>query len=171
MTPDFKALCAETTTEFPKFKIANKQESQFMKSIALVMGKRFMTNYITTIHTTVYVPDGFDRWTEASKCALLRHERVHMRQARKWTFPLYAVLYLLAYLPLGLAYFRARMEWEAYEESLAAFKDYGLDYSSDGRRAWLVEQFTSSAYGWMWPFPKTVTKWFDDAVAKLSKTD
>jgi hypothetical protein len=31
----------------------------------------------------------------------------------------------------------------------------------------VIAQFVSGAYGWMWPFPRAVERWFDDFVASL----
>ncbi len=167
ITPDFAALCAEVKAEFPSFSIAKKSGSWWLSLVGKVLGQQFMTSYVTTIMDTVYVPDDFDTWSDAGKCAILRHERVHMRQAARLTYPVFAFLYMFVFLPLGLAYLRARFEMEAYTESLQAFKDYGMDYSSDARKQWLLTQFVTSAYGWMWPFPGTVGGWFDSAVASL----
>lgn len=167
MTPDFTALQAEVLAEFPSFTLTKKSDSWFMRLLGHVFGQQFMTNYTTTIFYAVHVPDDFDSWDEGAKCAILRHERVHMRQCRSLTPPLFAFLYLLVFLPLGLAYGRAKFEQAAYAESLQAYSDYGIDYKSDARRAWYIQQFTSSAYGYMWPFPKTISKWFDEAVTQV----
>ena len=34
-------------------------------------------------------------------------------------------------------------------------------------RAHILLQFTGPAYGWMWPFPKAVNRWFDEALADV----
>ena len=51
--------------------------------------------------------------SDIARTVLLRHERVHLRQRRRYGFLPFAILYLIPLLPLGLAYFRARFEWEA----------------------------------------------------------
>lgn len=165
MSPNYTALCEEIKAEFPKFSVVKKGNSWVMRFLSHVFGPAFLTNYTTTIVNTVHVPDGWDAWDEATKCAVLRHERVHMRQSRKLTYPVFAFLYLFVFFPLGLSYCRARFEMEAYAESLAAFKDYNVSYTD--KKAWLVGQFTGPAYGYMWPFPKTVSAWFDRAAASL----
>ena len=49
---------------------------------------------------------------------LLRHERVHLRQrARAWATSRWRSSYLVPFFPLFLAWGRARIEWEAYEET------------------------------------------------------
>ena len=31
-----------------------------------------------------------------------------------------------------------------------------------------MKQFTSAAYGWMWPFPRQVERWYDRALAEIA---
>jgi len=166
-TPDLAALQAEVTTEFPNFSIVQKNTSKLMKFIAVFLTAMFMTDFVTTINDTMYVPSIWETWSEQERCVILRHERIHMRQARRLTFPLFGFLYLCVFFPIGLAYFRAKFEMEAYAESLAAMKDYGATYADSGTRDWLLSMFTSNAYGWMWPFPSSINVWFDATVAAL----
>lgn len=162
--------------EFSSFKIRSKGQSLLMKVIAFLLlvltfgtQKKFMTEYVTTIGTTVYVPDDWGLWSEQRRLAVLRHERVHMRQAKKYGRVLFSLLYLLAPLPIGLAWFRARFEWEAYVESMRAVSDVnGTKILDDDKyRRSIIEQFTTGAYGWMWPFPKTVGRWYDKAKQQI----
>jgi hypothetical protein len=80
-----------------------------------------------------------------------------------------AFVYLVPVFPLGLAYGRARLEWEAYVETLRATADhYGIPaVKSEAFRARIVERFTGPDYGWMWPFPGVVGRWYDDAVRAI----
>lgn len=173
---EYTDLFVEIRKEFPSFQIINKSESFFMKLIAFFLllvtfgqQKTFLTSYTTTIGQRVYVPFDWNEWLEPRKIAILRHERVHMRQAKKYTLPVFAFFYLLVPLPIGLAYCRARFEWEAYTESMRVRYQQGgihaiasLEYKNH-----IVSQFTSGAYGWMWPFRKTVERWYDEARAKI----
>ena len=79
------------------------------------------------------------------------------------------LLYLLPFFPLGLAYGRARIEWEAYEETLVATGELRgkAALSSPELRAHIVRQFTGPAYGWMWPFRATVERWYDEALERI----
>lgn len=164
---------AEILREFPAFREVRKADSRLMKAIssflkAVTLGgmSSFMDRYTTTIGTTVYTPEGWDSWDDASRCAILRHERVHMRQAARHGMLLFSVLYLLPLFPLGLAWFRARFEQEAYEESIAASLELRGSHSamSPEFKERMVRQFTGPAYGYMWPFKGSVEKWFDDAL-------
>jgi hypothetical protein len=70
---------------------------------------------------------------------------------------------------VGLAYGRARLEWEAYEETLAATAELcGLDaVRSPSLREHIVRRFTGPDYGWMWPFRSVVERWYDDAIRRI----
>lgn len=159
-------LVADIKKEFPNFKLVPKSESTFMKVLAFLLriigNKTFMESYITTINTTVYTHAGWDASKESSKAAILRHERVHMRQARKYTFPLYAFLYLLFPLPLGLAWFRAKFEMEAYKESMrATYWLGGLPaLQRNTYKEYILSQFLTGVYGWMWPFRHSMEVWY-----------
>jgi len=78
-------------------------------------------------------------------------------------------LYLVPFFPLGLAYGRARLEWEAYAETLRATAELaGLSAArAPALRDQIVGRFTGSAYGWMWPFRRTVERWYDGVIAEL----
>jgi hypothetical protein len=97
---------------------------------------------------------------------------VHLRQRRRYGFALFAFLYLVPFLPLGLAYGRARLEWEAYEETLRATAELcGLSALEDGvLQAEIVRRFVGGDYGWMWPFPRQVERWIEQAIAELKRT-
>jgi hypothetical protein len=118
---------------------------------------------------TLYVPDSWDRLDADDRVILLRHERVHLRQRRRFGSVGMALLYLLPFFPLGLAYGRARLEWEAYCETLRATEERkGRAAARDpALRARIVARFTGPAYGWMWPFRRDVERWYDLLLAEL----
>ena len=167
-TPDLATVKAQITAEFPSFKIVNKSDSTLMKLISCFMVASFMSNFVTTIWNTVYVPSNWATYSVAEQCSLLRHESIHMRQAKSLTFPLFGFLYLCVFFPIGLSYFRAKFEMEAYAETLASYKDYGESYSDPATQAWLTTQFVGPNYGWMWPFKSAIISWFNATVAKLN---
>ena len=63
----------------------------------------YLTNYQTTIGHVVYVTPDWMAISAAQRIVTLRHERVHLRQFRRYTLPGMALLYLLVPLPVGLA--------------------------------------------------------------------
>lgn len=170
------ALLADIQGEFPRFRIIRKSDSLLnkligvsLKVVTLGAQRQYMTHYHTVIADTLYVPTGWEDSSPVRKMVLLRHERVHLRQRRRYGDILMTWLYLFPFLPLGLAYGRARIEWEAYTETLRATADLlGIEAAkSTELRRHIVSQFTSGAYGWMWPFPVIVNKWYDAALRAI----
>ena len=167
---------AEIRSEFPRFRIVRKRDNLLSRVIDVLLRvltfgaqRLFLTHYHTVIGNTLYVPDRWATTPDISRLITLRHERVHLRQRRRYGDIVMTLLYLLPFFPLGLAYGRARIEWEAYIETMRATRDHlGIDeLRSPGLRAHIVKQFTSGAYGWMWPFPKAVNRWYDAALAEI----
>lgn len=173
-----RALLAELRAEFPRFRVVYKRESRLSKLIhwgliVVTLGgqRRFLNGYYTVIGDTLYVPDSWDTLSEVDRAILLRHERVHLRQRRRYGALGMALIYLLPFFPLGLAYGRARLEWEAYEETLRATAELaGLDAARDpALRARIVGRFLGPDYGWMWPFRSTIERWYDAQLGQLSQ--
>jgi hypothetical protein len=103
---------------------------------------------------------------DVDRYILLRHERIHLRQRRRMGDVAMALLYLLPFFPLFLAYGRARIEWEAYEETiLATAEERGLAAAA-ALEPYLVERYVGPDYGWMWPFPKTIRRWFQASLGR-----
>jgi len=162
--------------EFPEFRIVAKADRGLqrlidvaLKLVTLGGQHEYLTRYHTVLGYTLYVPASWNDDTDAQRFVLLRHERVHLRQRRRYGMLGMAVLYLLPIVPLGLALGRARLEWEAYAETLRATAEiHGLAAARDpDMHEYLVRQFTSSAYGWMWPFPSTIRRWIRNVIDEL----
>ena len=164
--------------EFPAFRIVPKHGHWPSRAIDLALrvitfgGQRsYLTRYHTVIGNTLYVPPTWDLLGDLERVILLRHERVHLRQRRRYGALLMTFLYLFPFFPLGLAYGRARIEWEAYEETLRATAELlGWEAAhASGLRSHIVRRFTGPDYGWMWPFERSVQAWYDRALANLSR--
>jgi hypothetical protein len=173
LTDDF---LDEIRAEFPRFRVVPKRGDAFSKAIDVALrvvtlgGMRdYLTHYHTVIANTLYVPEGWDRESDVERVIVLRHERVHLRQSRRYGFVGMAAIYLLPIFPIGLAYGRARIEWEAYTETIRATAELaGLDAAkSPSLRNHIVKQFTSPNYGWMWPFPSQIERWYDAALGEI----
>jgi hypothetical protein len=171
-----EGFLAELSAEFPRFQIIYKRSSvvSHVLHVALMLvtlgGQReFLTGYYTVLGDTLYVPDSWDQLGGADRIILLRHERVHLRQRRRYGFLGMTLLYLLPFFPLGLAYGRARIEWEAYTETLRATAELlGLAAARDPKlRERIVARFIGPAYGWMWPFRAQVERWYRTALAQI----
>jgi hypothetical protein len=164
-------LRSEIEREFPSVAIRKKRESGLQKAIDVFLkivtfgGQRvYLTRYHTVLFGKLWVPDAWDDMTDDDKYILLRHERVHLRQRKRMGDVAMTFVYLVPFFPLFLAYGRARMEWEAYLETIRATVEVkGLE-AAEELRAGIVSRFTGPDYGWMWPFPKTINRWFDEAL-------
>ena len=176
--PRSEALLTAMRAEFPRFLIRPKQGSAFQRAmdVALrVVTFNRMTTYLSQYHTvlfgTLWVPASWDAMGDLDRYVLLRHERVHLRQRRRMGDVAMTFVYLIPFFPVGLAWGRARIEWEAYEETIAATLEvYGLAAARALKPA-IVARFVGPDYGWMWPFPAAVGGWFDAALARLSARD
>ncbi len=176
VTPLSDRFIAEVQTEFPRFRIVQKRDSALSRVIDIVLRiltlgaqRSFMTHYHTVLWDTLYVPDRWASTPDVARLITLHHERVHLRQRRRYGDALMTFLYLVPFFPLGLAYGRAKIEWEAYAETIRVTARYrGHDAARDpALRSHIVAQFTSGSYGWMWPFRKQVERWYDAVLAQL----
>lgn len=142
-----------------------------LKVVTLGVQSRFLTHYHTVLGTTLYVPRSWSRASEVDRMIILRHERVHLQQRKRWGPWVMALLYLVPFFPLGLAYGRARLEWEAYTETLRATAEYlGLEaLRSPCLRTTILNRFTGGDYGWMWPFRSQVERWYERAVREAEQ--
>lgn len=178
MHPRSDAFVEEIRREFPRFAIRPKSESALQKAIdvalkVITLGAQaeYLTRYHTVLGSTLWVPTSWPQSSDEARYVLLRHERVHLRQRRRYTFVPFALLYLIPFFPLGLAYGRARIEWEAYVETLRATAEvHGLEAARDpSLHDEIVKRFTSGAYGWMWPFPRTIRRWIAETLAAIEQ--
>jgi hypothetical protein len=169
----YDRLVEEIHREFPRFRIVLKSESagqraihNFLAVITLGGMRHYLDSYHTTLGQTVYVTPSWDNQSWDRRYVTLRHERVHMRQFRRMTWPAMALLYGLLPLPMGLAYFRAQFEKEAYAESIrAGIEVWGLDAVREAKfREGIISQFLGPSYGWMWPFRRSMERWYDSVL-------
>lgn len=175
-TPRSDAFLEAMRRDFPGLSVVMKDESRFcllidraLKVVTLGGQRYFLDRYHTVIGRTLYLPASWRARPDVDRLVVLRHERVHLEQFRRYGLLGMSFLYLVPFAPLGLAYGRARLEWEAYEETLRATAELrGPEAAkSPALREHVVAQFTGSAYGWMWPFPKRVNGWYDRALAEI----
>ena len=174
----YDALVAALRAEIPGFRVVRKDRSRLHRAIhhmlvVVTFGKMrsYLDSFQTTIGRTVYVTADWDRLSPDERYVTLRHEAIHLRQFRRLTLPVMAVLYLLIPLPMGLSYFRARFEKEAYAESIrAAAEVWGAAYPRRASyRKHVIDQFMGPSYGWMWPFRPSLERWYDEILASLGE--
>lgn len=162
--------------EFPRLRIIKKPESRFqrmidrlLKIVSVGLIKDYLDGYHTTVGQRIYVTGDWEEISRNRRYLTLRHELVHVRQFRRFTLPLMALLYVLLPLPAGLAWFRAHFEKQAYAEEIRATAElYGKDHvSAPDFRENIIGQFTGPAYGFMWPFRRAMERWYDRILAGL----
>ena len=167
----------EMQREIGALRIVHKENDRFSKLIdtllrVVTLGQMstYVTQYTTVMGHTIYVPAGWDQRSDTERYITLRHEAVHFRQMLRYGQIGMSLLYMLPIFPLGLAYGRARIEWEAYAETLRAIAEVnGIEAARHPKlRAHIVKQFTSAAYGWMWPFPSAINAWIDSELAWIA---
>jgi hypothetical protein len=129
----------------------------------------YLDRYVTTIGRTIYVTPDWDARSAADRYATLRHEMVHLHQFRRFGLLPMAIAYLLLPLPVGLAWCRMRLEREAYAETVRVHHALGGRAATERLREHVIRQFTSASYGWMWPFPRAIARWYDELVASLER--
>jgi hypothetical protein len=171
-----EALTAELKLEFSDFQIMPKSESRsmrfigfFLQILSLGKNKSFMKEYESTINHTMYTGESWNGYSDIDKIVLIRHERVHMRQQKLYGRFVYSFLYMFTYFPLFFAKYRTEFEMEAYEEQMRAMVQYHGTASilRPDFKIFIIEQFTTSAYLWAWPFQDSIEKWFNEAREKI----
>jgi hypothetical protein len=175
-TSRHERLLAEIRREFPDFEIRAKRESALQRAISVALAavtlggqRQYLTRYHTVLFGKLYVPDTWDSMVDDARYVLLRHERVHLRQRRRMGDLAMAFVYLVPLFPLFLAWGRARIEWEAYTETIRATAEvHGLE-AARALREGIVARYVGPDYGWMWPFPGVVRGWFREVIEDLER--
>lgn len=174
----YTALVDALQAEIPGFRIVRKDRSRLHRAIHVALigvtfgrMRSYLDSFQTTIGRTVYVTADWDEWPADRRYVTLRHEAIHLRQFRKLTLPVMALIYILFPLPMGLAWGRAWLEREAYAESIrAAAEVWGNDaVRRPEYRNYVIDQFTGPSYGWMWPFRTSLERWYDQILATLDE--
>jgi hypothetical protein len=167
-------LLEEIRGEFPDFAIRHKSRSPLQRAIAAILAmvtlggqRHYLTRYHTVLFGRLYVPDAWNRMNDDARYILLRHERVHLRQRKRLGDFALALVYLFVFFPVGLAWGRARIEWEAYVETIRATAEVGGLLAARALEGEIVRRYVGPDYGWMWPFPRMVRGWFREVIADL----
>ena len=174
MTSRHEELLAEIRAEFPDFAVLPKRGDRLQEAIGVALAvvtlggqRRYMTHYHSVLFGKLYVPGTWAGMGDAARVILLRHERVHLRQRRRMGDVAMAFVYLVPFFPLFLAWGRARIEWEAYVETIRATAELHGLAAARALEPEIVARFTGPDYGWMWPFPRTIRRWFGEVIAEI----
>ena len=124
----------------------------------LTFGKvaNFLSAYSTTLGHTVYLKDGIEG---INLYAHLVHELVHVKQAEKYSMPLFTFLYVVFPLPIGLAWFRWKFEREAYLAGGKAYLEFLPELDKGVYADHVAENLGGSPYLWAWPFKRKIREW------------
>lgn len=160
-----KVITKETLDEYilyikkhlPGFEIRFKDQSRFQRFIGWLLkpfNPRYMSGYITTMFGKVYFPsqEFFDSRLPSSNYRVLRHEFIHLMDAKRFPF-----WFELSYLFLLPAVFTMRSYWELRgytQDLLCTYEEF--ETIPDASLDWITAQFTGPWYLWMWPFKKKV---------------
>lgn len=131
---------------------------------------RFMTGTLTTLGKTIALPTEWKEWQPIDKVKLLVHELVHVKQFERYGIFPFLLGWFLFPFPLGLAYFRYRLERVALVRGYEAFLVYWTWGSSEQQRTEtrakvvddIVERLCGPRNLWSWPFRKSVRKWVEE---------
>ena len=131
-----------------KYQIKLKTESKFIGFLSKLMfwQKDFLTNeYYITIGSTIFCPK-----LPPSK-QLLEHELIHV-----YDFQKNPIWFIFSYIFILPTVFTMRSFWEkrAYSWNIRSHKLTSATFYK--------EQFCTSKYFFMWPFPGKVEKWIED---------
>ena len=163
----YEAYLEELRQEFPNFALRSKRASwsqraidKFLRALTFGGNASYLSAVVTTLGNKVYVPDGWDGWSAMDRLLILRHEAVHLRQFRRYTWLGMALIYLVLPIPLFFAGGRAWLELEAYKETLTATWELrGREAARDvSLRKRIVSRFTGSDYGWMWVWGDSIER-------------
>lgn len=175
-------LCAELKLEFPGLVMQFKSRHWYWGLLHWVVliftfggNRRFIQKYTSTFRKTIGWSKTYEQRIRARTAnwedrvwSCLMHEREHLRQFERYGMFVMTLSYVFVFFPVGLSYCRARLELAGYRQTLRCW--YLLDLSwarSEEAKKWWIGQFTSGAYGWAWPFKKTVTRWFETEMTNL----
>jgi hypothetical protein len=176
MAARYQTLLDSMRAEFSHFEVREKSRNWHQRLIhkllcAITFGKQrfYLSDYHTTLGQKVFVPTCWHYESDEDRYIIMRHERVHIRQFKKYSWVGMTILYLFVFFPFGLSYFRMKFEKDAFEETIRATCEIkGVEAIRDPRfKHRIVRSFTGPYYGWMWPFRSRINKWYDDVVDRI----
>lgn len=188
-------LCHELHREFPTLAMEWKRARwywRFLHWVVLIVSfggnREFNDRYTTTIGMligwsdkkwkviqlllTENMPQAKRTYLEDRVWSTIQHEREHLRQFRRYSVPVMFLLYVFVFLPIGLAYFRARFERVGFAMTLRCWFVLDRKWAENPEaRKWWISRFTGGAYAWAWPFKTRIGKWFDDELKRLQASE
>jgi len=167
-------LFLELKQEFPKLIICPKNSVWYQYIIHILVcivtlgfNRNYLKGFTTTFTNRIHLSKNmfqdirFDGPSYQDDVWItLSHERVHLRQFKRYGFILMLLMYVFP--PFLLAYGRYKIELPAYLESLSCQFEVNEEYAKSSEyRNWWVSQFTGPKYGWMWIIKSGIGYQFD----------
>lgn len=142
------------TSKVPGFEVRLKGKAysddpwyrKLIEPIARFFAPRYDSDFATTMHPYVYVPESWLKSPNAMY-GTLRHEYIHLRDEQK-----YGWAYKLSYILLAPVILTMRSYWERRGFVQNLIRDYERHGEVGKERInWAVKNFTGSTYAWMDP--------------------
>lgn len=184
MNNRYDVLATRTKAAFPRFRVMKRSASWWMSALFWLLGKVLrrpdgFSHFATTIFSTIYVPEGWDSYTDRQKYDLLRHEKRHIRQAHefplgRWAWPVNHLLWAISYILLPVPFFwtlRAYFEREGYTQNLLVMYEMQggaiPDKQMEAQATYLTGIFAGPSYAWMWT-KKSCYAWVMETMRKIN---
>jgi hypothetical protein len=158
----YQILAAKTKNDYPRFNVKPRRSSWLgpvFWLLAKITGRDYGT-FTTTIFSTMYVGETWEKKSSDDRYRTLRHEKMHIRQFHsfpfgRWAWPVNHLITAICYLIVLPARWtmRARFEREGYTQSLLS--KYELEgalsaMQMEKNARWIAETFGGSTYFFMW---------------------
>lgn len=157
----YEELLKRAKEEYPRFNIRPRRTSwlQWIFTPLSWITRQDYSGFSTTIGSTLYAADGWDRRLDDNKYKTLRHELVHVDQYHR--FPFGPKLWVLNHIIFAFCYLfvlpvrwtmRAKFEREGYFQTLLVEWELGGEIpplrTLENAR-WIAQTFGGSAYAFM----------------------
>ncbi len=174
----------------PKLRLVKKESSALMRAIGWFFSKTrinpgFMTEYVTTLGYTIYIPKSAEKWSEDSFLGVMMHEGIHAKDRKKYGMALFSATYLAPQILVLLSLFAVlaavssgwlwmllfllcgaplpsigRFHWElrAFRAQLmiAKMAYFFNDEQMQQQRDWVVSRLATNLYYFALPMPKYI---------------
>jgi len=149
--------------EFPEFEL-HMEKPWWLKVLLKIPCFKYLEDYNQAIGFKIYTCRSWDKLSPRRRLSILRHEREHFLWARKYSPFLIVLAYIFVFFPIYLAWFRAAFERAGYRESLRSRIEYygNTPSEKENARETYLRVFTTWDYFKMWPYKRTILRWFEE---------
>ena len=165
--PRHEALLAEIRAEFPGFAIVRKRGQALQSVIAVVLAivtlggqRHYLTRYHTVLFGKLYVPDAGTRWTTAPATSSFVTSACTSASAAAWATSSWPSCTSCRSCPCFSRGGARASSGKRTSRPSARPQSFTASTRRDALEDEIVRRFVGPDYGWMWPFPQTVRRWF-----------